>query len=237
MEYKEFQSYICTMIHEYDTRTNAHCLDETLQRTAEWADVGKFAPLGVLDSLDRKHWCFCSSAAFLLHYASVRNVYRYECVYGMLLAFDQNTGNCNYPDVLLHPEQRIGNQSFPFYASAAALLLEAHADIDNMLSSASTRKLQFHGFRSISEFEHECQKLGYVTKRTPYHRSGDSRSYFLLTVIDPHPTQTSCDSWYVFTSDETAEVLSGVIYQKPMFCGIDRCYLGKLAAYGFFPAS
>ena len=64
MEYKEFQSYICTMIHEYDTRTNAHCLDETLQRTAEWADVGKFAPLGVLDSLDRKHvWnapCFRS---------------------------------------------------------------------------------------------------------------------------------------------------------------------------------
>ena len=54
--------------------------------------------------------------------------------------------------------------------------------------------MEYHGFRSIKEYENECARVG-------------------------------------FTTDETAQVLDGVIN------GHDANYLGKLAAHGYRPDS
>ena len=52
--------------------------------------------------------------------------------------------------------------------------------------------MEYHGFRSIKEYENECARVG-------------------------------------FTTDETAQVLDGVIN------GHDANYLGKLSAHGYRP--
>ncbi len=52
--------------------------------------------------------------------------------------------------------------------------------------------MEYHGFRSIKEYENECARVG-------------------------------------FTTDETAQVLDGVIN------GHDANYLGKLSAHGYHP--
>lgn len=100
--------------------------------------------------------------------------------------------------------------------------------------------MEYHGFQSISEYETECARLGFTTRRVPFHKDG--LPYFALVTSPPgHPTGTSIESWTLFTADETARVLDGVISGGAFFRGFldengqDKNYLGKLAAHGYFP--
>ena len=88
--------------------------------------------------------------------------------------------------------------------------------------------MEYHGFRSIKEYENECARVGFTTRRVPFHKDGEP--YFALITTPPgHPTGTSIESWTLFTADETAQVLDGVIN------GHDVNYLGKLSAHGYRP--
>ena len=88
--------------------------------------------------------------------------------------------------------------------------------------------MEYHGFRSIKEYENECARVGFTTRRVPFHKDGEA--YFALITTPPgHPTGTSIESWTLFTADETAQVLDGVIN------GHDANYLGKLSAHGYRP--
>ena len=96
----------------------------------------------------------------------------------------------------------------------------------------------FHGFRSIGEYESECARVGFSTRRVPFHNG--SEKYFALITGGPK-TATSIETWHLFTADETAEVLDGIISggmmdpAKYMRNGLDVNYLGKLAAHGYYP--
>ncbi len=108
--------------------------------------------------------------------------------------------------------------------------------------------MEYQGFHSISEFERECARLGYKTRRVPFHK-GDEK-YFAL--IDSAP-DASIEAWTLFTADETAIVLDGIIsggafmHAGPMMIhgrmepgyldenGVDKNWLGKLAAHGYYP--
>jgi len=98
--------------------------------------------------------------------------------------------------------------------------------------------MEFHGFRSIKEYENECARVGLSTRRIPFHKS--SEKYFALVTISPK-TDTSVDTWHLFTADETSEVLDGIISggtmdpAQYMRDGLDVNYLGKLAAHGYYP--
>ena len=88
--------------------------------------------------------------------------------------------------------------------------------------------MEYHGFRSIKEYENECARVGFTTRRVPFRKDGEP--YFALITTPPgHPTGTSIESWTLFTADETAQVLDGVIN------GHDANYLGKLSAHGYRP--
>ena len=88
--------------------------------------------------------------------------------------------------------------------------------------------MEYHGFRSIKEYENECARVGFTIRRVPFHKDGEP--YFALITTPPgHPTGTSIESWTLFTADETAQVLDGVIN------GHDANYLGKLSAHGYRP--
>lgn len=88
--------------------------------------------------------------------------------------------------------------------------------------------MEYHGFRSIKEYENECARVGFTTRRVPFHKN--NKKYFALVTTPPgHPTGTSVEAWTLFTADETAAVLDGVIN------GLDVNYLGKLAAHGYRP--
>ena len=90
--------------------------------------------------------------------------------------------------------------------------------------------MEYHGFRSIKEYENECARVGFTTRRVPFHKDGEA--YFALITTPPgHPTGTSIESWTLFTADETSQVLDGVIN------GHDANYLGKLSAHGYHPDS
>lgn len=113
--------------------------------------------------------------------------------------------------------------------------------------------MEYQGFRSIGEYERECSRLGYATRRIPFHKGCEK--YFALVTSPPgHPTGRSVECWTLFTADETAEVLDGIIsggifmHTDPMVIngklepgymqnGVDVNYLGKLAAHGYFPDS
>ena len=88
--------------------------------------------------------------------------------------------------------------------------------------------MEYHGFRSIKEYENECARVGFTTRRIPF-RKGDDPYFALITTPPGHPTGTSIESWTLFTADETAQVLDGVIN------GHDVNYLGKLSAHGYRP--
>ena len=88
--------------------------------------------------------------------------------------------------------------------------------------------MEYHGFRSIKEYENECARVGFTTRRVPF-RKGDAPYFALITTPPGHPTGTSIESWTLFTADETAQVLDGVIN------GHDVNYLGKLSAHGYRP--
>lgn len=100
--------------------------------------------------------------------------------------------------------------------------------------------MDFNGFRSIAEYEIECARLGYATRRVPF-RKGSEKYFALITAPPGHPTGTSVQSWHLFTADETAEVLDGIISGSTMDPaeymrnGVDVNYFGKLAAHGYEP--
>lgn len=84
----------------------------------------------------------------------------------------------------------------------------------------------FHGFRTLREYERECARNGFTTRREPFYKNG--LPYFVLITSPPQtPTGVSC--WELFPADESAPILSGVIN------GVPGNYLGKLAAHGFHP--
>ena len=89
--------------------------------------------------------------------------------------------------------------------------------------------MEYHGFRSISEYERECARLDFQTRRIPFHDSNGGNFFVLVTSCPGHPTGTSVGSWTLFTADEGRAVLDGIIN------GLDANYLGKLAAHGFYP--
>ena len=100
--------------------------------------------------------------------------------------------------------------------------------------------MEYHGFRSIKEYESECARVGFSTRRIPFHKG--SEKYFALVTTPPgHPTGTSIEGWTLFTADESAQVLDGIIsggMMDPanyMRDGLDVNYLGKLAAHGYYP--
>ena len=98
--------------------------------------------------------------------------------------------------------------------------------------------MEYHGFRSIKEYENECARVGFSTRRIPFHKG--SEKYFAL-VTSPPKTGTSIEAWTLFTADETAVVLDGIISggtmdpAKYMRDGLDVNYLVKLAAHGYYP--
>ena len=98
--------------------------------------------------------------------------------------------------------------------------------------------MDYHGFRSVKEYEKECARVGFSTRRVPFHKGNEK--YFAL-VTSPPKTGTSIEAWTLFTADETAVVLDGIISggtmdpAKYMRDGLDVNYLGKLAAHGYYP--
>lgn len=98
--------------------------------------------------------------------------------------------------------------------------------------------MDYHGFRSVKEYEKECARVGFSTRRVPFHKGNEK--YFAL-VTSPPKTGTSIEAWTLFTADETSVVLDGIIsggmmdLAKYMRDGLDVNYLGKLAAHGYYP--
>ena len=86
--------------------------------------------------------------------------------------------------------------------------------------------MMFNGFRTIAEYESECSKHGFATERVPCQR-GDEQFFVLITRPRQGTLSTCIHTWHLFTADESAELLDGVIN------GVDANYLGKLAAHGF----
>lgn len=112
--------------------------------------------------------------------------------------------------------------------------------------------MQYSGFPSISAYEKECARLGYTTRRIPF--TGPAGECFALVTAPPgHPTGTSIEAWSLIDMAETTELLDGVIsggtffHAQPMVIngkletgyldenGVDKNWLGKLAAHGYFP--
>lgn len=98
--------------------------------------------------------------------------------------------------------------------------------------------MDYHGFHSVKEYEKECARVGFSTRRVPFHKGNEK--YFAL-VTSPQKTGTSIEAWTLFTADETAVVLDGIISggmmdpAKYMRDGLDVNYLGRLAAHGYYP--
>ena len=98
--------------------------------------------------------------------------------------------------------------------------------------------MDYHGFRSVKEYENECARVGFSTRRVPFHKGNEK--YFAL-ITSPAKTGTGLEAWTLFTADETAVVLDGIISggkmdpAKYMRDGLDVNYLGKLAAHGYYP--
>jgi len=101
--------------------------------------------------------------------------------------------------------------------------------------------MEYQGFRSISEYERECARLHYKTRRVPFHNADGGKYFALVTSCPGHPTGDSVEAWTLFTADETARVLDGIISgglmdpAKYMRNGLDVNWLGKLAANGYYP--
>lgn len=72
--------------------------------------------------------------------------------------------------------------------------------------------MQFNGFPSISAYESECARLGFITERRSFHNA-DGNGFMLLITRSTTSSSTSVDTWHLFTADETREVLSGIIQQ------------------------
>lgn len=100
--------------------------------------------------------------------------------------------------------------------------------------------MDYHGFRSVKEYENECARVGFSTRRVPFHKGNEK--YFAL-VTSPQKTGAGIEAWALFTADETTVVLDGIISggmmdpTKYMRDGLDVNHLGKLAAHGYHPDS
>lgn len=89
--------------------------------------------------------------------------------------------------------------------------------------------MMFNGFRSISEYESECRRLGFLTERRSF-RKGNEKFFVLVTGL-AMKTSTSVESWHLFSIDEQSHLLDGIIN------GNNANYLGMLAEHGYFPAN
>ncbi len=100
--------------------------------------------------------------------------------------------------------------------------------------------MEYRGFRSIKEYESECARIGFKTRRVPFHK-GDETFFALITTPPGHPTGTSVGSWTLFTADAMTQVMDGIISGGAMDParylrdGLDVNYLGKLMAHGYQP--
>lgn len=91
--------------------------------------------------------------------------------------------------------------------------------------------MQFHGFANVAAYERECARCGMRTERRSYRRDGVP--YMLLLTLGPGLT-----TWYLFTADESAVVLSGIVPDAEWLSrtgGVDRNFTGLLAESGYFP--
>ena len=52
--------------------------------------------------------------------------------------------------------------------------------------------MDYHGFRSVKEYEKECARVGFSTRRIPFHKGNEK--YFAL-VTSPPKTGTSIEAW------------------------------------------
>lgn len=50
--------------------------------------------------------------------------------------------------------------------------------------------MDYHGFRSLKEYENECIRLGFKTRRVPVCKNGETCFVLIITPPD-HPTGTS----------------------------------------------
>lgn len=89
--------------------------------------------------------------------------------------------------------------------------------------------MEYHGFRSVREYESECARLGFTTRRVPFHHESGAAYFALITAPPGHPTGTSIESWTLFDAGETRQLLDGVINSH------GANYLGKLSAHGYRP--
>lgn len=101
--------------------------------------------------------------------------------------------------------------------------------------------MEYHGFRSVKEYENECARIGFTTRRIPFRDDGGNTFFALIT--SPPKTATSVESWTLFTADGQSAVLDGIISGGMMDPanylrgGLDVNYLGKLAVHGYRPDS
>ena len=101
--------------------------------------------------------------------------------------------------------------------------------------------MEYHGFCSVKEYENECARLGFATRRVPFRDNGGNAFFALIT--SPPKTASSVESWTLFAADEKRAVLDGIISgsmmdpSKYLRDGLDVNYLGKLAAHGYRPDS
>ena len=68
----------------------------------------------------------------------MRNENRYQVICEMLQAYDNATGNRGADHVIKHPQEWLSNRYQPFYANAAALLIEAREAMDTKTGSDKT---------------------------------------------------------------------------------------------------
>ena len=85
--------------------------------------------------------------------------------------------------------------------------------------------MKFRGFGSISAYEAEARRVGFVTERIPCQKDGEQ--FFVLVTSLACPSPTSVSSWNLFSEDESQMLLDGVIN------GYDSNFIGKLTEHGF----
>lgn len=85
--------------------------------------------------------------------------------------------------------------------------------------------MMFNGFGSISAYEAEARRIGFVTERIPFQK--DDEKYFALITRLAQPSESSIASWHLFSNDESRELLDGVIN------GNSANFEEKLAEHGF----
>lgn len=86
------------------------------------------------------------------------------------------------------------------------------------------KAVEYHGYRSVREYERECARVGFQTRRVPFQKGGET--YFVL-ITSPPRSGSSIEAWALFTIDENLLIMEGVIN------GFEGNYLDKLADNGY----